>query len=360
MNRTGPAKKKPRVPIPLPAEKPSEALYRLCSSTGVARFVEWKRRNAGVLFLRIRLCPSIRNVEPDRWDYDSLRDALRLIGRWYRFVSMDEAVSALAGRSPLLKSSVAVTVSIGSSLPEIDLGRLAIECDVPLTVFFCPGAVEAGVHPWYCVLAFALNGLDGQTVTVGGRRWLLSNYDYRQLAFADIARQIASLPLTDRYRYTEELVSGWRAKPAGSEVITFREMMRIMRSKRITFGVSGYSGDSLMRLPVERALYEIREGFALYRRVFGEEPAHFEYPWGDRSVYLEEFVRNSGYRSGTLGLNAMDGLNRIGADPFRLAAQNLRPRTPARIRADLAGVSKQLRPLERFLDVRTRRADRDF
>jgi hypothetical protein len=288
-------------------------------------------------------------MDSDDWNVERLSEALRLVSSRYRVIPFDEAIAALRGEVPLPQKAVAIAISLGSSPPRLEISRVARESDAPLHVYFTPGTVDEERLSWFALIGSALENLDGKTVTAFGRRWLLASAGYRSLAYNDVVTHIASLPVRDRYNQAYDVVRSWGIEPEGMPFLSWKDVKALSDSKRITLGVSGFFGDSLVRLTVERAAYEIREAFALHAERLGFEPRHFEYPGGERNAIVEEFAHGAGFHSALLGFSAVTGMNRFGANIYALTAQALRWRTSSRMRADLAGISTSLRPVRNFL-----------
>jgi len=330
-------------------ERLTQTFCRTCCVTGIVRLSEWRRSYQGVTFLRLRLCPTAHEREYDAWTDATLRAALDVVARHYRVIPIDEAIRALRRERMLPASAVVLVTSLTMRCEQVDLPKVLSQAEVPCAVYVAPGLLERGVPPWPIMIRLALEKLPGGSVDMYGRRWPLTNPEHRRAALNDITEQLYSLPETDRLTRAEELAESWGVGLDALPGLKWYETESLARSEWITFGSAGLTGDSLVRLPLDRAIYEIREARALLRERLGAAASHFAYPWADTSTPVEEQVALAGYVSALAGGALSDGMNRPGTNLYTLVSCPLKPGTPEKIRADLAGITEYLRPLKRFL-----------
>ena len=327
----------------------TQALCRTCCTAGITRAWEWRRGGQGVSFLRVRFGPSARHEPCEHWTHESLVAALDVVAQHYRVVAIDEAVAALKRERALPRSALVLVISLDSSPRQIDLAQALAHAKTPSVLYVAPGLLERGMLPWPVMIRLALEQVVGDAVEMYGRRWLLTGPEYRRAARDGITARLYALPEADRSARAEELVESWGVSFDAVPGLRWYEVESLARSDLITIGAAGLTGDSLVRLPLERAAYEMRQARVLLEEHVNARVRHFEYPWEDVSFPVREQVVRAGYASALGRDTGAIGMNRLGADPYALTACALTPGTPERIRMRLAGVGEVFRPLQRVL-----------
>jgi len=321
------------------AERMVQTISAACCRSGVARACEWSRRSHGAMFVRLRLSPTARHAEPDDWTAETLETTLAIIARRYRVVTIDEAVAGLRGEQPLPRYALVLVASFTTRLEHIDLPRLLDRLGVPCVVSVSPEPLARGIPPWPVVIRLAIRQVKADSVDMYGRRWPLSgDMRRRDQVGGEIVRRLYVMPEPERSARAEELVATWGVNPATLPGLTWYDAERLGHSPCITLAAAGLTGDSLLRQPLDRAIYELEEARTLMQERFGAEVRHLDYPWGDWSRVLAEQAARAGYASGVGDDPSSNGMNRVGDDIHHLIARPLAAGTPERVRADLAGV----------------------
>jgi hypothetical protein len=291
----------------------------------------------------------VREEASDPWTQETLVAALEVVARHYRMIPIDEAVAALRPERALPRSAVVLVASLPVRLEQIDLARAFAQAGTPCALYVTPGVLERGIPPWPLMIRLALAKVSGDTVETYGRRWLLTGPEHRRTALDGIITRLYSLPEVERHLRAEELVESWGVALDALPGLKWYEVESLARCELITVGAAGLTGDSLVRQPLDRAVYEIREARALLEEHLNTQTRHFEYPWEEVSPLLREQIVRAGYRSALAGDDGTVGMNRPGTDAFTLTAHALRPGTREAIRVRLAGIPGALGPLNRLL-----------
>ena len=326
-------------------ERLAEIVARVSCATGLARLWEWVQRSRGVTIVRLRLGPTLRDAEGDGWDGECLHQILALIARHYRVIGMDEAAECPRGDAPLPESALVLTTSLVQPLDGIDLVGVAERAGTPIHVSVAPGLLESGELPWPAMIRRALEEVTADSVDMYGRRWPLGTRDQQTLAAAEIIERLYGMPEPDRHARAMELVESWGVGPRSLPGLTWSDVERMAGSPLVSVGALGLTGDSLVRQPIDRVIYELREAKALMTERLGLDGVHMEHPWGDSSRPLKDQIAKARYRSALGGRFTFTGMNCRGENLYDLAAYTLDVAPPDRVRAELCGLLRQLRAM---------------
>ena len=274
----------------------------------------------------------------DPWDAETLSAAFRMLTERYHLLTLDEAAECLSGQREMPECP-AVLVTVLTMLPRgIDLPALLDEYGVPCAIYVSPGLLDGGMLPWPLTIRWGLDHVKNGTVDLCGRRWLVSTPQGRDEAVADATARMYQLPQANRQEQAEAILDGWKVDAMHIPGLTWADAERYASCDFVTLGVSGYTGDSLLRLPLDRVVFEMREARHAFRERLGIEAAHVEYPWGDSSPTIRRQAAAEGFSTGLSINDRMRGINEPGCELSRLTARTIVPGPVKLVRADLAGV----------------------
>ena len=310
----------------------------VCCATGLTRFFEGTQGTRWMTFLHFQLTPTVRRMARDSWTMESLGAALQVIKDHYHVLPMDEAVGYVKGRREFPESSVVLTTSL-TMLPEgINLPEVLDRHNVPMTVYLSPGLLNRGALPWPLTIRWGLEKVQNRTVDLCGRRWLLNNADTRKAACLDATERLYRLPEPDRQEQVEAIMDEWGLDSLDFPGLTWNEAAEFARCNYITLGATGHTGDSLVRLPLDRIVCELREARRAFEEHLGRPLKHVEYPWGDASALVTSELRAQKCESGVALYERMRGMNPPETSPFELTSRTLHVGGDKLLRTDLSGL----------------------
>jgi hypothetical protein len=318
--------------------------------TGIVRLFEWSRRGS-LTVLRLRLSPTATEAEGDGWTPQDLTAALQLVAQRYRVLNLDEVASALHNGTNLPESSLVVTASLTLPPRDFRLERVLEQAGVYCLITGAPELLDRGMPPWPMMVREAIRCTKSDSIDMYDRRWSTGDPANRITAAREIIARIYALPDADRSARAEELVRSWGVDPHAVEGIQWTDFERLANNPWVSIGTRGLSGDSLVRLPADRAIWELRESRYRMSERLGREIIHCEFPWGETSPLIETEAAKAGYKTG-ISWRATQGKTRTNPDPLRLVSRPLHRGTTDYMRADLAGVVSYMRPVVRALSKR--------
>ncbi len=311
---------------------------RAFCALGVTRLFELYQGSQWISFLSLHLSPTPRLMVTDPWTMEGAGSTLRMLSERYHLLPVDEAAECLAGQREVPTNSAVLVTSLTLLPGDIDLPALLEEHGVPCAVYVSPGLLDRGMLPWPLTIRWGLDHVTNGTVDLCGRRWLVSSPEARDQATADATARMYQLPQADRQEQAEAIIARWEVDPVVVPGLTWDDVEHLAACEWITLGVSGYTGDSLMRLPLDRVVFEMREARHAVRKRLGIEALHLEYPWGDTSPAVRAQAAAEGFTTALAINDRMRGINETGCELTRLTARTIVPGPAHLIRSDLAGV----------------------
>ncbi len=334
-----------KLPFPLRPDQVADLVSKASSAIGVSRFVEWKKRDRGIVFVQLRPGPTLRDPEADPWTVDTLESALAILRAHYTILSIDRAVAGLRGEDAMPPSSLVLTASLVRRPDDVDLAAVAERIDAPIHINVSPGLLDRGNPPWPEMIRLAIGRVTADSVDRAERRFPLGNDDERASAAKEIVQWIYDTSAQERHVVAEELVSSWGIEPDSLPGLTWADVAELSRSPLVSIGAMGLTGDSLVRQPIDKAIFELREARNLIRDRTGEDALHMAYPWADRSEPVAREAERAGYRSATGGLPSLGGENDRTCNALNLATYLLQAGTPERVRAETCGLLHHMRTM---------------
>jgi peptidoglycan/xylan/chitin deacetylase (PgdA/CDA1 family) len=292
----------------------------------------------------------------------ALDRTLRILSRYYQFVSLDDAVAMLAGRIPIRPNSLVLTFDDGyrnnltHALPILD------RYNAPATIFVATGHVNQRKPFWFDRLDYILQhaAVDRRRVQVGQTTLVLRGCDrdalrasYKQLR--DAAKELdrrdhEMLQEMEGLAAMLERESGHKlqeifADDDWSGVLTWQEMQKT--AGNVLFG--SHTVDHV-RLALEDDEI-VRDQLVHSKQALEEhlgKPCHyFCYPNGSVSPRAAELVSACGY---VAAVTTEEGSNYVGDNLMTLRRLDLPvARSPGEILAQVSGLSFALSHLTRRL-----------
>lgn len=260
-----------------------------------------------------------------------LDECLRVLSRYYRFVSLAEAVDMVTGRTPVRPYSLALTFDDGYRNQITHALPILRRHGMPATFFVVSGHIEYRKPFWFDRLDYSLQqgSVDGRCVQIGHTRIPLRAPDratlrasYKRLR--DAAKELAR-PDTEMLQEMEGLAADLEAETNRkldeifedddwSAILTWKEI-RDTNGGDVSFGSHtvdhvrlGLVDEATMRDQLLRSkqTIETRSG----------RPCHYLcYPNGSVTHQVAAIARECGYEA---GMTTEEGTNHVGDDPMTL------------------------------------------
>ena len=256
---------------------------------------------------------------------------LLVLSRYYKFVSIDQAIDMLAGNTPLQPYSIVLTFDDGlRNFKEYALPVLK-KYAAPATVYVATDHVEHQIPFWFDRLDYALQLLEGDpyqleveeeviTFIPGDRKSLARSYrrlrnciKKKQMSDEGMQDFFCSIAKSIEKKYGKSLQDIFAHDP-WSGILTWPELEELV-CEGVTIGSHTMSHHRLTFLSSEKADRELLESKKAIEQRLGIFCKHFCYPNGSCNKQVADQVRKAGYLS---AVTTKPGFNRIGDDCMQL------------------------------------------
>lgn len=304
---------------------------------------DWAYRKLSGAGLVILMLHRLRD-EPDPYPLSLSRMQLRQMVAWLRgreaLVGLDDGLQALTpGAHPRMSYALTFDDGYRDNLGLIDahLG------EVPAVVYVATGHV-GGEPIWAYRLAHAVESRSRDALDLGGLglgHFDLALGDDRHRLYTLLPPRLKKLEPAELEAWIDHICEQTRPRPLPHdhrEMLEWGEVRRLA-ANGVEIGGHTCSHAILSRLDEASAREEIGLSRASIAAELGAPPRHFAYPngsatdFGERDVRL---VREAGFETAT---TSIEGVNRPGADPYRLLRFNVHE---DRFRAPSGQLSKAL------------------
>ena len=250
---------------------------------------------------------------------------IRYISRYYRCISLDEAVTSITLRLPLPPRAVAVTFDDGYRDNYQYAFPILSSYRVPATIYLVSGTLSDRRVLWTSRLRRAVNRSVRSELTIPGLTSAslpLHNEAARVSSARTLTNILNQMTTTVRDEWIEQIarISEAPPSPPVDEWFLTLDQIREMCGNGITFGAHTITHPNLPGIPPEEARVEITRSRADLERLLGTDITHFSYPnSGALHEHFDDFsvncAREAGYRS---AVTSETGPCAVGSDPFRL------------------------------------------
>ena len=288
----------------------------------------------GTRWVRSRFGHSVRILMYHRFPQESRFEAqCAHLRKHYQPVSLSEAVACLGAGKPIPGHLVVVTVDDGYRDVLQNAFPILNQYRIPATVFLTTDLPDRLSWLWtsqvtYCVERSRVSGI---ALGEGGKeQWMLDTSERRERAARSITETLKKMPNTRRLEWVAKLPSvlgvDLPQEAPDSHAPLRWDDVRTLSGSNVEFGAHTRTHPILSRLATLNELEaEIAGSRGRIEQETGVEVRHFCYPNGtpaDISEQAVEVVRASGFVS---AVTATSGVNRAGADMFRLRRIGVTP-----------------------------------
>ncbi len=273
--------------------------------------------------------------------------------KWYRFISLDEAIAILKGERPPVDHGFVITCDDGYR-SNIDHALPVLRRHgAPMTVFLTVSNVENRTPLWADRLDYALQhgSADGHVFRIGGKPCRVSGGDRNALKVSyEQFRKLVKGTYEDESRFMakiEEVIAHFERsngknllelveRDPWSAILSWDEIAKV-EDESVCFGSHtmdhyrlGYGDETSVR-------YQLHESKRLIEEKTGRPCRYLAYPMGIFSDMAAAIARESGYDA---ALTTAEGLNRIGCDLMTLKRVHVQETyDPAELLAHVSGFS---------------------
>ena len=255
---------------------------------------------------------------------------LAILGKYYQFVSMDEAVDMLSGKQPLKPYSMVLSFDDGYANNLSHAHPVLDAHGAPMILYVCSGMLGNGQPFWIDRLDFALQQQPGpeiitatgdcrRTLDTSRRSLLAAGYRaYRQeikSAYANDYQMLADLASeAERLeRQAGAALSPLYPSDPWSATVTVEQLAEPIDG--LTIGSHTVNHVRLTRIDGDAANEELGSSKRALERHTGRPCRHFCYPNGDNDEQARHRVAAADYRS---AVTSTPGINRPGDNLFAL------------------------------------------
>lgn len=261
-----------------------------------------------------------------------LEKHVKLLGRFFKFVSMDEACKILRGEIEPRDHSIAITFDDGySNNVEIAYGLLK-KFNIPMALFVATGHMQNQIPFWFDKLDYAVQkNIEGEEVfDFEGHpiSFLSGDRDSRKAGLVSAIRQILNL-IKDDYRLVpavESLISEIESikgqslmdiyfNDVNSKVVTEESLKEFSDHPLATVGSHTHNHIRLGFQEAEKIIWEAQESKRVIEKVTEKECKYFCYPNGVYSNTAASVIKDCGYKA---AFTTQEGLNCPAQDMFSL------------------------------------------
>ncbi len=312
-----------------------KGFLKLCYRAGIIDLWRYRhRRDIVILMLhgtadprqKSEWTPLRQQLSPEYLDW-----CLTLLKRFYRFVSLEEAVAALRGETPPIEHGFVITFDDGYRNNVDDALPVLRKHGAPMSVFLTVSNVENRTPLWADRLDYALQhaSVDEHVFRIGGKACRFSRADRNALKVSyEKFRRLVKGAYEDESRFMskiEEVIAHFERsngrnlvdlfeRDPWSAILSWDEIGRV-QANGVCFGSHtmdhyrlGYGDEKAVR-------YQLAESKRMIEQKTGRKCRYLAYPMGVYSDEAAAIARECGYDA---ALTTVEGVNRIGCDLMTL------------------------------------------
>ena len=283
----------------------------------VLNFIE-NRNKRKIIILMYHKVNSIRDPLGLSVSPEFFEKQLIYIKKRYKIITLAEAVSRLESRG-VSENFAVLTFDDGFRDNLSEALPILKKYNAPATVFVACDAVDKGFTDWDIMDQAIFSGSDGMLdlSKFGLDVISIETESQKQNAIIDLRRQLKR----EKHILRKEVIkflSKTCKVPCKRIMLTWDEVNELKASGLVSIGAHTVTHPILSNISDEDARYEISECKNIIQKQTGLIIDHFAYPNGREVDFNEQTVallKSAGFKS---ACTTVSGVNRIGADPFRL------------------------------------------
>ena len=310
-------------------------LLNLFKSAGI--FDVWRyqhRKGIVILMLHGTADPN----RPSRWtplrpqfSPDYIDWCMREISKYYRFISLEEAIDILTGKMPPVENGITITMDDGYRSNLADALPVLKKYNAPVTIFLPVTNIEKRVPMWFDRLDYVLQSSDlgGNSFQIGdtifgfsadGRDGLAASYSK--------FRELIKETYTDEEEFhskMEEVITYFERRSGKSLGNLFEddpwsallrwEEIKGYQGEYVQFGSHTMDHCRVSGLKEDPLRYQLFESKRIIKEKTGNPCKYIAYPNGDCSESAIKIALEAGYEA---GVTTNEGINETGCDRMTL------------------------------------------
>jgi peptidoglycan/xylan/chitin deacetylase (PgdA/CDA1 family) len=273
-------------------------------------------------------------------------ETLVLAGKYFNFVSLDEAQAMLQGQIPLKRNSCVITFDDG----QLNNVKLALpilrKYKIPVVLYLTTAGLDRPKPFWFDRLDYVIQqpGLHGQIIEVGNRKIMVDQSSREGMAssLAQLTKSLKEEYISDiSFQNAVEDVFTKLEKASGkslvdvfdgdlwSSLMSEQDVLDCMEENNVTIGSHTINHVRLPLADGDELVTEVTESKKILERLMQSPCYHFCYPNGDWDSKSIRAVEEAGY---VTAVTTDPGCNQVGDNLFRLKRYSF-PETGTPIRA---------------------------
>lgn len=312
----------------------STHLWTFIRWTGVLWLWRWWHRSDVTILM---LHGVMDSLQPSSWvplrpqlSRHALDSALRVLSKYYRFVSFSEAVEMLSGRQPLRPYSLVLTFDDGYRNNLTHALPILHKYGAPATFFVATGHLEQRTPFWFDRLDYALQqaDVDGRHVQIGNSTVRFQGQSHHQLkeSYRSLREVAKAIPQDlemqrqiDAFSQKLEQESGRRLADICEEddwsaILSWQDVQTAL-AQSVIIGSHTVDHIRIGLVSSEVAHDQLQRSKEMIEAQTGQTCRYFCYPNGSVSDTVTVLARKCGYEA---AVTTEEGTNRVGEDPLLL------------------------------------------
>jgi len=282
---------------------------------------------------------------------ESFEKQIKYLIKHFNPISIGTYLGFLLGRRELLPNSVILTVDDGYR----DFYGIAFpilrKYEIPAAVFITTDFIDKGIWLWHDLLNFGLKNTPLNNFILNGRSFDISGQIGKLQLKLRLDQLCTRLAPIERDELINQLLKDLHVtvpeRPTPDYAPLKWNQILEMSKCGISFGSHTCTHPILSRLPVQEALYEIRESKRRIEEVTQREILSICYPNGKEGDFNEKvklMVKEAGFRC---AMSLIYGMNSLDSDPYELRRMALDGRSYIHFLHDVSGFGELRNSLRR-------------
>jgi peptidoglycan/xylan/chitin deacetylase (PgdA/CDA1 family) len=310
-------------------------ILHLLKYAGIFNAWRYRHRNdVGILMLHGTADPK----RPSRWtplrpqfSPEYIDWCMGEIGKYYRFISLEDAIDILTGKKPSMEYGITITMDDGYRSNLVDALPVLKKQDAPITIFLPVMNIEKRIPMWFDRLDYVLQSsdLEGNSFRIGdtifrfsadGRGELAASYsEFRELikkAYTDEEAFYMKMEEVITYfeRHSGKSLRDISEDDPWSGLLRWEEINGC-QGEDVQFGSHTMDHYRVSDLQEDALRYQLFESKKIIEKKTGNPCKYIAYPNGDCSESARNIALEAGYEA---GVTTEEGINEIGCDSMTL------------------------------------------
>ncbi len=232
------------------------------------------------------------------------RKELKFLRRYFKLISLDEAVQALKKNKQFDQPTITLTVDDGYKNNFEILFPVLKETNTPITIFLTAGLIGTKDRTWVSQMGDMILKASGESLKLNGlfskQSFSLKSLADKRRTYAKILGKLKDLSNSDRNQYLKEIEHLLGGVTYDTPDMLNWDDARMMQKHNVFFGAHTCNHPILTNIPLEEAKKEILDSKKMIEKELGVPVKHFAYPNGrprDFNEELRQYCKEIGLES---------------------------------------------------------------